>query len=248
MGKYSNKYDVVSDIYDQYVSIDYDIPFWIEECSKVDTVLELTAGTGRISIPLAKNGINVTALDASKALLNILRQKAKTEGLEIEIVEGDIRAFRLDRKYPLIILPFQSLQELVNRVHQLETLSRVKEHLKENGKFIVSIHNPKYIDNRNNQTPLGEFTDKNTGHLIRFYNNRSVNGHLALNEQVYKEYDGGKLVSERKFPNESYVFEEGELEELLDMVGFRVEHVWGGYKHEPATDNSRFLIYALLKQ
>lgn len=51
MENYKNKYDVVSDIYDQYVDVDFDIPFWVGEARKVGEVLELTAGTGRITLP-----------------------------------------------------------------------------------------------------------------------------------------------------------------------------------------------------
>lgn len=48
MENYRDKYDVVSDIYEQYVSVDFDTPFWVSEGKKAREVLELTAGTGRI--------------------------------------------------------------------------------------------------------------------------------------------------------------------------------------------------------
>jgi hypothetical protein len=45
-------YDSVAEIYDLYVTADYDIPFFLSETAKVEgPVLELTAGTGRLTSP-----------------------------------------------------------------------------------------------------------------------------------------------------------------------------------------------------
>ena len=44
-----------------------------------DTVLDIGAGTGRWSIPMAKVRKKVTALDASPGMLEVLREKAAAE-------------------------------------------------------------------------------------------------------------------------------------------------------------------------
>lgn len=77
--------------------------------------------------------MKVTALDTSEALLSTLIEKAKEEDLNIQVVQADIRTFKLDRKFPLIILPFQSMEELTRRNDQLEVLERVSEHLQKMG-------------------------------------------------------------------------------------------------------------------
>ena len=52
-------YDSVAEIYDLYVTVDYDIPFFLSEAANAKgPVLELTAGTGRLSLPLARVGRN----------------------------------------------------------------------------------------------------------------------------------------------------------------------------------------------
>ncbi|MEW5757329.1 MAG: hypothetical protein AB1810_13605 [Pseudomonadota bacterium] len=46
-------YDSVADVYDLYVTADYDIPFFVQKALNAKgPVLELTAGTGRLSIAL----------------------------------------------------------------------------------------------------------------------------------------------------------------------------------------------------
>ena len=57
MGKF-NSYDRIADLYDHYVTVDYDIQFWLDECRDVDEVLEVTAGTGRVTLPLLRAGRN----------------------------------------------------------------------------------------------------------------------------------------------------------------------------------------------
>ena len=51
-------------------------------------VLDVGAGTGFLSLPLARLGYAVTALDLSPGMLEQLERKARSEGLTIEIVEG----------------------------------------------------------------------------------------------------------------------------------------------------------------
>jgi 2-polyprenyl-3-methyl-5-hydroxy-6-metoxy-1,4-benzoquinol methylase len=107
------KYSGVADLYGVYVDAMFDIPFWINESRKSGKVLEMTSGAGRVTIPLAKSGIRVTALDISEDLVHVLGKKAERERLDIEIHEAGIRSFRPDRKFPLIIMRFNSMQEIM---------------------------------------------------------------------------------------------------------------------------------------
>ncbi len=55
------------------------------------TVLDLGAGTGRVSLHLARRGFDVIAVDYEPLLIEALRAKAAAEGLRVRALPGDVR-------------------------------------------------------------------------------------------------------------------------------------------------------------
>jgi SAM-dependent methyltransferase len=88
-----------------------DIPLWRALADRHgDPVLDVGAGTGRISRDLARRGHRVTALDRDPALLAELERRAAE--LPVTTVTADARRFSLDERFPLVIVPMQTIQLL----------------------------------------------------------------------------------------------------------------------------------------
>jgi SAM-dependent methyltransferase len=88
-----------------------DIGLWLELARAAGgPVLDVGAGTGRIAIPLARAGHDVTALDVDPELLAELGRRAG--GLPIETVVADAADFTLGRRFALVAVPMQTLQLL----------------------------------------------------------------------------------------------------------------------------------------
>jgi len=70
-------------------------------------VLELGAGTGRVTIPIAEDGVSVCALDVDRGMHDRLRHKISDLPAEVRgrvvVREGDMRSFRLDQQFVLVI-------------------------------------------------------------------------------------------------------------------------------------------------
>ena len=109
-------------------------------------VLELACGTARLTIPLAQalvpNARAVVGLDLAPTMLDAARRKAAEAGVDVELVEGDMRTFALGRRFGMIFVAFNSLLHLTTNDALGDCLARVREHLAPNGVFAFDIFNP----------------------------------------------------------------------------------------------------------
>lgn len=85
---------------------------WLPK-NKGAKILELCCGTGRLTIPIAKDGYDISGLDYTSSMLEQAKVKAAEAGLDIRFIEADIRTFDLQEKYDLIFIPFNSIQSII---------------------------------------------------------------------------------------------------------------------------------------
>jgi SAM-dependent methyltransferase len=136
-----------------------DLPIWRELAERTGgPVLELGAGTGRVTLDLAGHGHVVTALDSDAELLAELAARAKREGLAVETVVADARglargpaapdarrrsagdAVHADpRRFALVIAPMQFLQVVGGPQARAEVLRGVAEALAPGGLFATAV-------------------------------------------------------------------------------------------------------------
>ena len=245
------KFDEVADLYDYYVNVDFDAGFFIDEARKSGgAVLELTSGTGRLSIPLLKAGIDLTCVDYSEKMLAVLKRKLADESLSCSVHEMDITELALDEKYDLIFIPFNSLSEILEPEKHEKALKSIREHLSENGKFICTMHNPEVrlrtVDGE--MKKLGEYPMEDTGMLVMKYILRyDGNAGIVSGTQFYELYGGSKkLLSERSLDISFYLFGKEEFEKLAERCGFKITEIYGNYDSSPFDEkNSPYIIYKM---
>ncbi|MEI6092687.1 MAG: class I SAM-dependent methyltransferase [bacterium] len=124
-----------------------DIQFYVDKCCFYgNEVLELGCGTGRVTIPIARSGLNVTAVDSSESMLKRAQKKLLEEKKEIlnnvNFVLSDIRELNLDRKFKTVIMPFNVLQHLYDMSSINHFFSNLREHLDDNSVLIFDVLNP----------------------------------------------------------------------------------------------------------
>ncbi len=108
-------------------------------------VLELGAGTGRISVPLARDGHRVTALDACDPMLQRLRDTLAriTVAGAVTPQLGDMRALTLpDAAYDLVIAPFNALMHLYTWTELLACFREACRVLRPGGTFAFDVQMP----------------------------------------------------------------------------------------------------------
>ncbi len=120
-----------------------DVPFLFGEAFlHGGPILELGCGTGRVALPLAGQGLSVTGIDNSPAMLEEARRKSARDGIELELVQADFRDFDLGRRFMAVLFPFNTVAHL----HAQEDLERCLEcvyrHLKPGGALVIDTFNP----------------------------------------------------------------------------------------------------------
>jgi SAM-dependent methyltransferase len=115
-----------------------DLSFWRQLAARTGgPVLDVGAGTGRVTLELARAGHQVLALDRDDALLEVLRERAGA--LDVRTIVGDAQAFSLGETFPLCIMPMQTIQLLGGAAGRRLFLDCAREHLEPGDVLAVAV-------------------------------------------------------------------------------------------------------------
>jgi ubiquinone/menaquinone biosynthesis C-methylase UbiE len=222
-----------------------DVAFFVEAAKEAGTpVLEVGCGTGRILIPTARAGVQITGLDLSPNMLEVGRRRLLAEAEDVRsralLIQGDMRTFELPEQFRLVTLPFRPFQHLTTVKDQLACLERIQRHLVEDGVLILDIFNPKMealtADNVGvEMSDEPEFTMPDGRKVIRRHKivSRDVANQIQQVELIYyvTHPDGRQERLVQAFPMR-YLFR-FEAEHLLARAGFEVENLYADYDKSP---------------
>ncbi len=102
--------------------------------------LELGIGTGRIALPLAARGVPVHGIDLSPEMVEQLR--AKAGGSEIPVAIGDFATTRVDGRFSLVYVVFNTIMNLTTQDAQIACFENAAAHLDPGGSFVVEVGVP----------------------------------------------------------------------------------------------------------
>lgn len=218
-------------------------------------VLELGAGTGRITLEIARDGVPVHALDAEPAMLERLRQKLAAEPREVReriaMQVGDMRAFTLPERFALIIAPFRAFLHNITEQDQLACLERVREHLRPGGCFAFNVFHPSLEYMAQHARALarvwrwGETRPRSDGGVVV---RSEASWYDTVRQMVhslhrYEEYgtDGTLIRTSLHELHLAYLYQ-SDLRRLLKDAGFHSIQIAGGFDGRPFNDDSDELV------
>jgi SAM-dependent methyltransferase len=199
----------------------------LQELAGQGPVLEFAIGTGRLALPLAERGLQVSGNELSRAMVERLR--AKDGGADIEVAIGDMTTTRVAGEFSLVFLAFNTIENLTTQDAQVACFENAARHLAPGGAFLVEVGVPPI-----QRLPRGET-------LVAF---ERTDTHWGMDEI--------DVVSQR-FSSHHVWFEDGvtrslsvpfryvwpsELDLMARIAGLTLAERWGGWRKEPFSANS----------
>jgi len=215
---------------------------WLPQ-NKDSKILELCCGTGRLTLPIAKDGYNISGVDNTTSMLEQAKVKATKEGLEIEFIEADIRTLDLPKKYDLIFIPFNSIHHLYKNEDLFKAFRVVKKHLKEGGLFLLDCFNPNIefiIEGQKEQKEIAQYKT-NDGREILIKQSMRYENQLQINRIEWHYYINGTFDSIQNL--DMRLFFPQELDSYLEWNGFDIMHKFGGFENKAFDNNSEKQIF-----
>jgi SAM-dependent methyltransferase len=239
-------YESFAEFYDVYVGerLD-DLPFYLE-CARSarGAVLEIGAGSGRLTVPLARAGLPLVAVDISPGML-----AADAVRRRVEIVEADVCRLDLGRRFELAMVPFYTFNYLVTPRAQALALDRIAAHLTGSGRLLVDVFLPLTLLDRPPTEPILKIdrVDPTTGQRIRGWNAYRFDREQQVEHRghAFEVTRPDGTVRRAEFATSRRYWFRDELSRLFEQHGFAVERVCAGYAGELANDRSEQLLYVL---
>ena len=236
--------DIVSD----------DIPFYVDYAKQQNgEILELACGTGRVSLVLAREGFNITGLDLSNEMLDVFRQKLDNEPQSIKdrinLVHCNMAKFKFDKKFALIISPFRAFVSLTDDNDISSALNCIREHLTDDGIFIVNMFNPRPVMDESwcyPETVQWERLDESTGnYVVKKTSGDKIDteNRIIYASLAYEVTDKDGNISRHLESLKLKYFYEHQLQTVIEKAGLTVKEKFGWYDKTTIEQTKRELIF-----
>ncbi len=221
--------------------------------SSGESVLEVACGTGRVAIRLAQDGVHVTGIDRSTAMLDVARGKSATMP-NVRWVQADMRSFDLGTAFGLVIIPGHSFQHMLTPADQVACLACIRQHLIADGVLVIHLDHQDIAwlgelctGRESSPMPAQELTHPRTGRRIRTgrawsYERSTQTASLTT---VWEEIgvDGTVVGRWQRGPVPLHCVFRFEMEHLLARAGFEVTALYGDFGRGELTDESSEMIW-----
>ena len=246
---YSNIYDMdkhIPEIYDQLENNKNDLKFLLSKLKEMNSpkILEPFCGTGRLLLPLAKNGYQITGIDISKSMLKHLKSKIikLEEDIQnnIELIQEDVLNINWSKNFDLIILGCNCLYELPTSQTQKTVIEKAFNSLNPGGLLFIDNDNMEGLLDKSwcdvgiekKMFPSGICSHgvKIQGYAKPIWVNREKRLWKAQ-RRIEVVYPSGRQ-EERTYLQQKHPVSAEEVKGWLNEYGFKILKMYSGLKHK----------------
>lgn len=250
-GAASTPYDPIAGLYDlEHASFGDDIPLMRNIAEIVgDPIVELGCGSGRVLLPIAADGFDVTGVDTSLPMLEELaRRAADIDGGTVTTVHADMRGplpLPSDT-FGVAIFSLNGLLHLDTQADQIAALSEAARILDPRGQLVVDIFHPtpEYLTQLAGGPHLEGVWTGEDGREVEKWSHRRVNAAtqtIATRLWYDTVRDDGAVERVRTAFTLRYIHA-AELELMLRRAGFVEWKLYGSYDLDPFAETSERII------
>jgi len=234
-----------------------DAPFYVELAKeRGGPVLEIGCGTGRVLLPTAREGIEIHGVDNSGPMLATLKENLAKEDPAVRgrvtLHAGDMREFRLNRKFPLVTIPFRPMQRMFTIADQLRALTSAAAHVAEGGVLAFDVFYPRFevlmlgIGEERLEAEWSPPSDPET--VIRRYFRKDLVDKIAQTYSltfIFRNYRNGQLTAEETDTLKMSYYTYPHLRVLFMLAGLEPVAEYGSFARTPLDNSAQEMIFLL---
>lgn len=248
------EYDRFARFYDaEYADFRDDLPLLRHYAERVDgPLLDLACGSGRVLLPLAQAGFHLTGVDTSQEMLARARRRVAAAGVggRVTLVDHDIASVPLDRTFGLAFIQVNSFMHLNTPQRQRQALQCWRGYLRPGATLLIDLFNPDLLTLIEADGRLlvdQQWRDDDSGATVVKQITRRIDLSTQLQETifVYDEVFPDGQSRRTIIPFTLRFLWRAEAELLLELCGYRLERVYGGYDmHTYDAESPRMILAA----
>ena len=222
-----------------------------------DGVIDIACGTGAVLLYLAEHGIMADGTDLSEAMCRVADEKARRKGFRLHIFPANMTEFRSGRKYSCAIIARSGFMHLLTPELQRAALLNIREHLTDGGMLTFNTFDPNpFFQARQMNTKETDYTFRlqytnKQGKHEKIYNAVSYDPYTQIMSGNWKFVtldDNGAVTEERVRPLKMRQTYRQEMKYLLELTGYEIADVFGGYHQESANGSAKNVIWCVRKK
>ncbi len=245
------EYAAIAELYAiDFADIHEDVDFYHSLAKHTNgAILELMCGTGRVLVPLARAGFDVTGIDTSAEMLAVAQRALATA--PATLIQADARTWQSDTRYGLAIVALNSFMHMTTTTDQLDMLATIHDVLQPGGRLVIDVFNPdiRSIPRYRGDVVLDRQFMLPDGRQVQKFVVQWADV-VAQQINVVFMYDINDDAQMRRV-TASFTMRwlwHYEAEHLLARAGFVLEHVYGDYELGPLTNESEQMIFVARKR
>lgn len=244
-------YDDFASVYDTLMD-DYDYDAWsahyihlMQLGGKMPArIAECACGTGSLSVRFAREGISVTGVDLSNAMLRRAEEKARREGVLAAFVRQDMRKLALTRRVDAVLATCDGVNYLTGEQDVKAFFAAAYAALKPGGMLCFDCSSRHKLETTMGDSFFGEERD---GIAILWQNRLNRQSHvLDMDVTFFVREEDGRY---RRFREQHHqrAHSSEEITQWLEASGFEVMGVYGDMRMDAPHEDDLRIHYAAKK-